>query len=91
MSIRTILSVSDTGMGNSELVRPEPGLLGLLENWVSHTQEKMFSSVSDLQALSAEAWEETGGGGGLDTAATGWCLRRLFLAGVETAGEASVL
>ena len=91
MSILTIFSVSETGMGSSELVRPEPGLLGLLENCVSQTQEKMLSRVSDLQALSAEACEETGGGGGLDTAATGWCLNRLLLAGVVTAGEDSVL
>ena len=91
MSILTIFSVSDTGMGSSELVSPDPGLLGLLENWVSQTHEKMLSRVSDLQALSAEAWEETGGGGGLDTAATGCCLSKLFRAGVVTVGEVSVL
>jgi hypothetical protein len=46
--MRTILRVSETGIGSSELVA-EVGLLEVEENCVSHTVENMDRMVSDLQ------------------------------------------
>jgi len=93
MSIRTILSVSDTAMDKSPLVNPVPGLLGLEENWVNHTLEKMDRSVSDLQIWSEDVLDDdavagvledvTDGEDGDTAAADAGYFNKDFLAGVD--------
>ena len=86
MSILTILRVSVLGKGRSATAIPEPGLPGLLENWVSHAVEMMARRLSDLHTWSEVLEAGAGRGAGeelvlVEVRVTGWRSRD-FLAGV---------